>query len=946
MAKQLPERPRSHVLEELSLQHLKATLPAAWICRRVEDDYGLDVRVEIVAGGQVTAVEFSVQLKATDDLKTSGGHVLHRCKTSTARYFLRRPEPVMYVVYDAQEQAAYWLWVQPYLEGLDETDPGWREQKTLQIRVPRANRLTTKSAPVIANHVQAWWARVLPAVGWEYAPSPQEARPPFTLPPDLPTFTGRDDLLGTLDGLLHPGGQTAVAIVGLKGMAGVGKSVLAVHAAYRWRDRFPDGVVWVDLRESSACDGLRHVAALYGYQEEAARLGDDPQALSALVRTVLQGKRALLVLDNAEGLPEGDLACLLPGAQGPVTVVTSRHAFPALARLGQTLRVDVMSEGEALDLLGELVGEEEVEAQRGAYDDLAKRLGRLPLALDVAGRRMSDRGWGPGEMVRRLEGAADLPAFLALPTAEKPEDSVALAFALSYDALDEGDQALFRALSPFAPVGFTPAAVAAVLERDDVYGVEAALERLEALSLARRMEAAGRYDLHPLLRDYARALAGGQAGEGERWGERHARYFLALAGWGRDQLGDPETALQAVQMAALERANLLAAQEACLSQGLWGEAVSLAYRLNSLLERSGHWADRRGALEAGIEAALEGGDENSAAELSHNLGVACRDIGEYGEARALYQQALQFKRQQEDQAGVAVELHELGRLAQDQGNYARARRLYQESLDIEQQLGDRAGVASTLHGLGNVAYLQGDYAEARRLYQEAAGTFEQLGAQREQAAVLYQLGMLAQAQGDYAEARRLYQEVAGTFEQLGARREQATVLHQLGMLAQLQWDYAEARRLYQESLDIKQQLGYRAGVASTLHQLGMLAQDQGDYAEARRLYQKSLDIEQQLGYRAGVASTLHQLGRLAQDQGDYAEARRLYQESLDIAQQLGDRASAGATLAQLALLEEAEGNAKRALELIRQAEAIFTELGSPYAAQARRDRERLEGKRQ
>jgi len=453
----------------------------------------------------------------------------------------------------------------------------------------------------------------------------------------------------------------------------------------------PDGLIWADLRgENGACDALRHIAGLYGYQEEAAQKGDDPRALSALVRTILQGKRALLVLDNAEDLSTDDLACLLPGVPGPVTVVTSRRAFPALERLGETLRVDVMDEGEALKLLGRLVGGEQVAAERETYCKLARRLGRLPLALDVAGRRMRDRGWGPAGMLRRLEQAANTPAFLALPTAEKPEDSVALAFALSYDALDENDQVLFRALSPFAPAGFTPPAVAAALTGDDEarveVEVEAALERLEALSLVRRAEIEGRYDLHPLLRDYAQALAE-QAGEQERWAESHARYFIALAGWGRDQLGDTETALQAVRMAAVERANLLAAQQACLAQELWDEAVSLAYDLNRLFERSGHWADRRRGLEAGIEAAREGEKRRDEAGLAHNLGM----------------------------------------LAQAQGDYAEARRLYQESLDIEQQLGNRAGVAQTLHQLGMLAGEDGDLEGAERLFAESLATLEALG---------------------------------------------------------------------------------------------------------------------------------------------------------------------------------------------------------------------------
>jgi len=846
--------------------------------------------------------------------------------------------------------------------------------------------------------------------------------PPFTVPPDLATFTGREKLLKELDELLQPGGTASVAIVGLKGMAGVGKSALAVHAAHTWRERFPDGVAWVDLRaERGACDALRHVAGLYGYRKQAAELGDDRQALTGLVRTVLQGKRALLILDNAEDLKAEELDCPLPGVAGPVTVVTSRREFAALGRLGKRLRVDVMAEEEALALLGQLVGEERVERGHSDYAKLAERLGWLPLALDIAGRRMADRGWGPGEMVRRLEAAKDRPSFLALPVAERPEESVALAFALSYEGLGKEDAEVFRALGAFAPVGFTARAVASVVGSEvegeaaleglegkarkeleellaagvtvfeaDETAAEATLERLEALSLVRRAAregtqaevVEGRYDLHPLVRDYAQALSE-KAGERERWAERHARYFVALAGWGRDQLGNPETALAAVATAAVERGNLLAAQEACVGLGMWEEAVSLAYDLGRLFERSGHWADRRRALERGIEAAREGGDENRAAELSHNLGTVYYQTGQYGEAQARYEQALEFKREVDDQRGVATELHQLGVLAQAQGDYPEAHRLYQESLDIKQQLGDRASVAVTLHELGRLAQAQGDYPEARRLYQESLDITQQPGDRAGVAISLHELGRLAQKQGDYPEARRLYQESLDIQQQLGDRAGVARSFHQLGRLAQDQGDYAEARRLYQESLDIARQLGDRAGVAISLHNLGALAQDQGDYPQARRLYQESLDIARQLGNRAGVARSLHNLGALAQAQGDYPEAHRLYQESLDIKQQLGDRAGVAKTLntlgnlafaegdrvsarkllseslgtaqslsdrlqvayagASLALVEEAEGDLPRALELMREAEGIFTKLRSPEAVKARRVRERLEG---
>jgi tetratricopeptide (TPR) repeat protein len=729
---------------------------------------------------------------------------------------------------------------------------------------------------------------------------------PFTAPPDLATFTGREKLLKELDGLLEPGGTASVAIVGLKGMAGVGKSALAVHAAHRWRERFPDGVAWVDLRaERGACDALRHVAGLYGYREEAAKLGEDRQALTGLVRTVLQGKQALLILDNAEGLGAEELACLLPGVAGPVTVVTSRREFAALGRLGKRLRVDVMAEGEALALLGRLVGAEQVERDREAFAKLAERLGWLPLALDIAGRRMAEQGWGPGEMVRRLEGARDRPSFLALPVAERSEESVALAFALSYEGLGEKERELFRALGAFAPAGFTARAVAGVwggeereerIENRGKEEVEGALEWLEALSLVRRAAkegaqaefvegawparpersrgelAEGRYDLHPLVRDYAQALAE-KEGERERWAERHARYFAALA---------------AVAAATAERGNLLAAQEASVRLGMWDGAVSLAYRLDDLFERSGHWAGRRRALERGIEAAREGGDRRRAAHLAIRLGEAYRQTGEYADARQQYEAAMRGLEGIGEDSSVeyAMAIHDSAIVAQAQGDYREARRLYQESLDIKQQLGDHAGVAISLQQLGMLAQAQGDYREARRLYQESLDIKQQLGDRAGVAISLHQPGMLALAQGDYREARRLYQESLHIARQLGDRAGVAISLHQLGMLAQAQGDYPEARRLYQESLHIARQLGDRAGVAISLHQLGRLAQAQGDYPEARRLYQESLDIKQQLGNRAGVARSLHQLGRLAEGDGDLEEAERLFAESLGTFEEL------------------------------------------------------------
>jgi hypothetical protein len=176
----LPRRPRAHVLEDLSRRHVESILPDEWVCRVEHQDYGIDMRVEMVAGEAVTGLEFSIQLKATDRLKVNKGDVVHRCKVSAANYYLARPEPVIYLVYDAQEEVAYWLWIKPYLEALGEGRPAWRGQKTVGIRIPLTNRFEHSVIPGIAEVVYAWNRREVPEVDWDssYVPAaPQVGAP-------------------------------------------------------------------------------------------------------------------------------------------------------------------------------------------------------------------------------------------------------------------------------------------------------------------------------------------------------------------------------------------------------------------------------------------------------------------------------------------------------------------------------------------------------------------------------------------------------------------------------------------------------------------------------------------------------------------------------------------------------------------------------------------------
>jgi len=792
-----PKRPRAHVLETLSIRHVESILPAEWICSIVQHDYGLDMRVEIVAHEQVTALEFSIQLKATDRLKTSGDDVLHRCHVSTAQYFLRRPEPVMYLVYDAQGEAAYWLWVQPYLRQLEERRSGWRDQKTVQIRIPRANRLTPQSIPAIADAVQVGWERVVPTVGWEYAPSPQAAGRPFQLPPDLPTFTGRDDYLDDLDTLLQPGAGRTVGLVGLRGMAGVGKSALAVHAAHQWGERFRDGVVWVDLRQRDVASALRHIAATYGYGEPAMKVFDT-EGLAALVRTVLHEREALVILDNAEDVPPDQFPLLLPGATGCVTLVTSRRAFPEVIRHGQMLRVGQMPEEEAKALLAGILGPAADEADERARGELVKRLGCLPLALDIAARRMAERGWRATAYMARLEQAPSLVAELSLPLADRCQENVALAFALSYQALSAAQQRLFRALGVMAEGGFAAPSVAGVLGQDPAR-VEQGLEGLAALSLVRPSEVPGWHELHSLLADYSRALAR-EVGEWEELRSAHLEHYVAYS----QRYTHDYAALEA------ELANLMAAAEWSRQSGENNGLLDLARWLyvggGEFLDLQGHAREAVRLLTWAAEASREIGDRQGEGVTLGNLGNAYADLGQVEEAIASYTQALEIAREIGDRRNEGNWLGNLGNAYAALGQVKEAIESYIQALDIARQIGDRRNEGNWLGNLANAYAALGQVEEAIEYHQQALAISREIGDRRGEGLDLGNLGLAYAALGQVEEAIEYHQQALAISREIGDRRGEGNHLGNLGLAYRDLGDIPHARQYLSQALTIFEEI--------------------------------------------------------------------------------------------------------------------------------------------
>ncbi len=615
-------------------------------------------------------------------------------------------------------------------------------------------------------------------------------------PPEEPTGPpgGRKGYLVRLAQALGRGEKLIV----LTGVGGIGKSALAAAAARRMAWRYPGGLFWVDGRDYLETRmRLENLLSIFGHVcgEEFGKLPVARQRELALDYLRRIQAPALLIVDNGDVADEGVFRFLRDVPRPSAVLVTTRIAPEYGACV---LDIEAMTPREGLTFLAAEIGRRRNDPRWMTRIDepAARKLLQVADLLDGHSLALLQAA--------ALAGSMGLDYALAQARANPARGETGRRFDFSYNPLPEPRKELLHRLAAFA-AGFDLQAIGAICSSaeeelpsphrggagGEVLHWDADLPELVRGSFVERHPLGpdyARFRLHPVMREYLRRKAGVETMVAHD--RRFARYFTGLADWGGRQLDNPKTALQAVAIATLERANLLAAQEVSLAQGLWDVAVSLAYDLDNLFERSGHWADRRGALEAGIGAAQRAGNEDTAAELAHNLGTAYQGIGEYGEARARYEQSLQLKKTSGGRQGQAIILHQLGMLAQAQGDYAEARRLYQESLDIAQQLGDRAGVADTLGQLGTLARLQGNYAEARRLYLESLGDYQQLGSRVNAALMQWGLGNVAQNQGDYAEAECQWQAAIATFRELGDRKNEVGVLHQLGMLAQNQEDYA------------------------------------------------------------------------------------------------------------------------------------------------------------
>jgi len=663
---------------------------------------------------------------------------------------------------------------------------------------------------------------------------------PSQLPADIGDFTGREVQVQHLCDMLT--GGTAVASPGafpiafVAGAGGLGKTTLAIHAAHGIRDHFPDGQLYVDLLGATAQplrpgDVLARFLRNLGVDGDRVPAGDEERA--ALYRTLLTGRRVLIVLDNARDTAQ--VRPLLPGSASCSVLVTTRNRTADLAST-RFFDLDVLEDDEALALFTRILGDERALAEPEATAQVLEACAGLPLAIRICAARLAARShWPIASMARRLQDQRR-----RLDELKVGDLAVRASFQVSYDSLQPpgGQPAgqahparVFRLLGLWQGPSVSLPAVTALAGVADHDGdkVEDALEGLVDAHLL-DSPVPGWYRFHDLLRAYATERANAEETEQDRaaavrlllrWylhtadGAAHTvaphRTHIPLAAGAGPAVGDARmlrfgSSEEALAWYESERANIVAATRQAAQAGLHDIAWRLPAGLFPVFSRRDNWSDVIATHRVAVESAMLAGTRPGEGWVRNNLGFA---LGRVWDSEAI------------------DHLH--------------------QALAIRRELGDRSGEAQTALSIGEWYFkMGGGPATATQAYQAALEAARQADRPSLITAALSNLGEMYLELGRLEEAADCFRQVRDVSTDPTAYG-QAYALHNLGRIYVELGRLKEAIASLRQALPMHERTGDLSGIATTYRYLGQAYQAAGEFQSARESWAAALAIFRQVG---------------------------------------------------------------------------------------------------
>ncbi|MEU7642889.1 tetratricopeptide repeat protein [Streptomyces sp. NPDC039016] len=650
------------------------------------------------------------------------------------------------------------------------------------------------------------------------------------LPTDLATFTGRREELARLIAAATQhhdrSGANTVVISAVEGMAGVGKTQLAIHAAHKLvrAGHFTDVQLHVNLRgfdpELPPADPSAVLEAFLRQLGVAAQqIPESRDERAAMYRDRMRDRRALVLLDNAA--TEDQVRDLIPAGPTCLVLITSRRSLAGLDGATPHL-IDTFTETEALDLLTRIAGHDRVAAEPEAAARAIEYCDHLPLALALTAARLRSRpAWSLAELADRMQ-AGRLEAISAGGRAIRP------VFDASYQALPDRAQQVFRLIGLHPGPDFSPAAAAALA------GITAS-EAAEVLELLLdehllQQKRSGRFELHDLLRAYANEQTNTIDPDQERHAAVHrmldhyvhtAHDAALLVERGRDPLNlpppQPGVSLEhfadherALAWFTTEHAVLLNAAGHAAATGFHAHTWQLAHALTTYLDRRGIWHDLAAVGNTAIDAADRLADPLGKAIARNIVARAHRRHGNYEDAQHHLRHALDLFRRIGNLGGQADTYIELARVKawQSPPAIAEALTLARQAHALYQSRGHRLGQAQTLTAIGWSHARLGDYAQALACCRQALPVLEEFDDRERQAHAWDSIAYAHSYLGQHSQAAACYKRALDLCRDLGDRPLEADILNRFGDAHHAAHHPDAAHDAWQHALDILTELDH------------------------------------------------------------------------------------------------------------------------------------------
>ncbi|MFI6641234.1 BTAD domain-containing putative transcriptional regulator [Streptomyces sp. NPDC050504] len=698
---------------------------------------------------------------------------------------------------------------------------------------------------------------------------------PAHLPPNVAAFTGRRTELATLDRLLDHLDGDGLPVGSIAGTGGVGKTALAVHWAHQVVGRFPDGQLYADLRGYDETEAPRRPGAvldrfLRALGMPGEQIPTDQHERTALFRSVLDGRRVLIVLDNARSFQQ--IRPLLPGTGQCCVLVTSRDAMGG-ALAGDyafvPLHLSALAQDEATELLSRVAGADRFSADPVAAARLSELCDRLPLALRIAAARLAAKPhWSVRTLVSRLEDQ-----HRRLNELDLDGKGVRAGLRLSYRDLPPETARMFRLLSTLNVPDFAAWAGAALLDIS-TYDAEDLIEQLVDAQLLEPLSAASghvRYRFQDLLRLFAQECAR----EEETEEALRAATRRAYGAW----LG-----LTAEAHRRMYGGDYTIVRSAAPTHELPGHLV------DSLLEEPMDWTE-----------------------------------SERGSITGLVAQAAQ-----DDESAYAWDLTMTTVTLFQSRNYLEEWRYCGErALETARRTGDALGEGAMLQSLGTLEIILWEYERAHERLSLALRLFEEQGQAQGRALVLRNLGQCERHRGDLERARELTHQSLEIFREVGDRYAEA---HVLGVLAQIELERGAPEasvRLSKEAIARSEELGTARGQAQSTVRLAEALIHLGEGEEAEEACRRALDLVRGSGDRRGEAHALRALGEALWCLRRLEDAEAVLREGLMTAREVPDRFLEARAALVLGCVQALRSDAAGAEGRLADAVRLFTEVGAP-----------------